>query len=322
MTTIKVYFDGLMQYPQHTQSNAAFRRLVAVGQIKAVNKDSVKNSLHALLCHDYGLNLSGDCPIAALTQLGEFNEATDATSYWLLASPVHLTLQRDFFSMTEVLTLSEAESLAFIANLNAHFADDGYVFSLTPSLQWLLTVPKKHELLTTPLAQVVGQDTRAYLPKGTDAAWAAQLTNEIEMLLFEHPSNQAREARGELAINSIWLSGTGVLPAAPNNKASRSIYADNGFAKGIARRTQLPLMAMPQSITQLLSHHKIQGDRSETIIWIDGKETQHDWFTEILQLLRRRKLCKTQLYFDWQGSVVELSLTQWDVWRFWRKSAK
>ncbi len=29
------------------------------------------------------------------------------------------------------------------------------------------------------------------------------------MLLYTHPINAAREARGELAVNSFWLSGTG-----------------------------------------------------------------------------------------------------------------
>ncbi len=34
------------------------------------------------------------------------------------------------------------------------------------------------------------------------------------MLLYTHPINAAREARGELAVNSFWLSGTGPTPVA------------------------------------------------------------------------------------------------------------
>jgi hypothetical protein len=41
-----------------------------------------------------------------------------------------------------------------------------------------------------------------------------RLQNEVQMLLHEHPINQQREQKGLLAVNSFWLSGTGVSQAA------------------------------------------------------------------------------------------------------------
>jgi hypothetical protein len=35
------------------------------------------------------------------------------------------------------------------------------------------------------------------------------------MLLHEHPLNQAREARGELPVNSVWISGIGRASGTP-----------------------------------------------------------------------------------------------------------
>lgn len=323
MTTIKVYFDGLAQDSLHLQDSSALHQLLTLGQSRLGN--TATQSLQGLLCHDCGLNDATDCPVAALTQFGEFDAPIDTTSYWLLATPVHLTLQRDFFSMTGALTLSSTDSLSLIASLNAHFAENGYVFSVTPSQQWLLKVPKKLELLTTPTSQVIGRDTRPYMPKGADAAWVAQLTNEIQMLLFEHPINQAREARGELAMNSIWLSGTGTLPEMPDTKANKSIsnksiYSDHVFAKGVAKRSQLPLFAMPPSIDQLLAHIKMKEQNTvEAIIWIDLAKTQHDWFAQILRLLHKRELKHITLYFELSGKVLQLTLSHWDIWRFWRK---
>jgi hypothetical protein len=320
MTKIKVYFDGLTHDSPLLQDRSALHNLLTLGQSRLTNANTATQSLQTLLCNDCGLNVSSDCPIAALTHFGEFDTHLDVTTYWLLATPVHLTLQRDFFSMTEALALSNADSLSLIAHLNAHFADNGYVFSLTPSLQWLLTVPNKRELLTTPISQVIGRDTRPHMPNGADTAWAAQLTNEIQMLLFEHPINQAREARGELAMNSIWLSGTGTLPDMPDTKPNKSIYTDHEFAKGLAKRTQLPLFAEPQSIDQLLTDSKMRARNTpESILWIDLANTQHNWFAEILLLLRKRKLKQMHLYFDLSGKVLELTLSHWDIWRFWRR---
>lgn len=321
MTTIKVYFDGLTQDSRHLQDGSALHQLLTFGQVRVSNTNTATQSLQELLCNDCGLNNdAADCPVAALAHFGETDASSNTTTYWLLVTPVHLTLQRDFFSMTATLTPSNADSLSFIASLNAHFADDGYIFSLTPSQQWLLKLPQRRKLLTLPCSQVIGRDTRPYMPKGEDVTWAAQLTNEIQMLLFEHPINQTREARGELAVNSIWLSGTGALPETLGSITSKSIYADNAFVKGVAKLAKLPSFAMPQSIDQLLTHIKIEGKSTvETIGWIDIADTPNDWFTEILQLLRKRKLKRIQLYLERSGKVLELTLTDWDMWKFWRK---
>ena len=40
-----------------------------------------------------------------------------------------------------------------------------------------------------------------------------RLQSEVQMLLYTHPINAARESRGELAVNSFWLSGTGCTPS-------------------------------------------------------------------------------------------------------------
>ena len=36
----------------------------------------------------------------------------------------------------------------------------------------------------------------------------------MQMLLYTHPLNDLRQSRGQLPVNSFWLSGTGALPAA------------------------------------------------------------------------------------------------------------
>ena len=59
---------------------------------------------------------------------------------------------------------------------------------------------------------VHGQHADQFLPAGEGAArWHARM-NEIQMLLNQCPINEAREARGEAAVNSVWFWGAGALP--------------------------------------------------------------------------------------------------------------
>ena len=67
--------------------------------------------------------------------------------------------------------------------------------------------------------RVAGQDLSAYLPRAQAgqpaspaAAWQSLLA-QVQMQLYNHPVNNAREARRQPTINSIWLDGVGALPA-------------------------------------------------------------------------------------------------------------
>jgi hypothetical protein len=51
------------------------------------------------------------------------------------------------------------------------------------------------------------------MPRSDAARLVRRLQNEMQMLLYTHPINDARAARGAPAVNSFWLSGTGDLPA-------------------------------------------------------------------------------------------------------------
>lgn len=133
-------------------------------------------------------------------------------AYWLFAAPVHMLLGRDSFFLSDQapLPLTSDESTALIASLNQHFAQDGYHFYLLNDI-WFLGLDTKPHISTTPVDQVVNQDIADYLPKGDDALIWAKLQNEVQMLLFSHPVNSAREAQGLPAMNSLWCHGLGEI---------------------------------------------------------------------------------------------------------------
>jgi hypothetical protein len=149
-------------------------------------------------------------PNAALAWQRAGNEV--GNSFWLYAVPVHLVLQRDSFSLAEPvpLPLESDEIDALTTALNKHFEADDLKFFWHGKL-WILRLAQNPYLHTNAPEAAINKDISAYLPKGEGAIKWAAFTNEIQMLLFEHPVNLAREAKRMPAINSIWCHGLGQI---------------------------------------------------------------------------------------------------------------
>ena len=138
------------------------------------------------------------------------NEAGSA--YWLYAAPVHLVLQRDTFSLAAPvpLALESEESAALTAALNKHFATDAKQFFWHENT-WFLRLDANPNIQTTAPQAALNKNISAYLPTGEGATKWAGFQNELQMLLFDHPVNLAREAKRLPAINSVWCYGLGQL---------------------------------------------------------------------------------------------------------------
>jgi hypothetical protein len=149
-------------------------------------------------------------PNAALAWQQAGNEAGSA--FWFYAAPVHLVLQRDSFSLAAPasLPLEKAEADALTAALNKHFDTDGMQFFWYETT-WFLRQENHPNIQTHAPEAAINKDISAFLPTGEGAIKWASFTNEIQMLLFEHPVNQAREAKKLPEINSIWCYGGGQL---------------------------------------------------------------------------------------------------------------
>ena len=144
----------------------------------------------------------------AWQQLG--NEAGSA--YWLYAAPVHLVLQRDSFSLAAPapLSLESDESDALTAAFNKHFEADNMPFFWHQN-RWFLQLHNNPNIQTTAPQAAINKDIAAFLPTGKGAMQWAKFQNEIQMLLFEHPVNIARECKRLPTINSIWCYGLGKI---------------------------------------------------------------------------------------------------------------
>ena len=156
------------------------------------------------------------------------------------ADPVHLALARDHLVVMPLPSpLSDAEADALIESANAVVAPDGVRVERV-SGHWFLRAPRRWAIDAVAVADAAGAPLHEVLPSGNDAPVWLRLLNEIQMSWHVHPVNEAREARGEPPVNSLWLHGGGAwspLPTLPYT----AVHSDAPDIRGIAAATGTPL---------------------------------------------------------------------------------
>lgn len=130
---------------------------------------------------------------------------------WAWVTPAHWQIGTDHIQMTDpaTLQLAEQESQTLMLAMAPWFAQDGIElrFDRTPG-RWLARGAPLAELASASLDRVVATDLAPWMPA---TAALRRLQNEMQMLLYTHPVNDARSARGLPTVNSFWISGSGVL---------------------------------------------------------------------------------------------------------------
>lgn len=115
----------------------------------------------------------------------------------------------------EQLGLDAAQERALLAIVAPWLAQDGITLTYHAPLRWLACGSTLADLHTASLERVQGRDTSHWKPQGTQARWLQRLHTELQMLLYNHPFNDERSARGLLPVNAFWLHGAGQLDALP-----------------------------------------------------------------------------------------------------------
>ena len=133
---------------------------------------------------------------------------------WAWITPCHWAMGHLHATLSDpaALALHEDESRDLLALMQPYFETDGITLHyLTPG-RWLAEGELFRNLPTASLDRVLARNVDAWLPDSQPAAPLRRLQNEMQMLLYTHAFNDAREARRQLPVNSFWISGTGDLP--------------------------------------------------------------------------------------------------------------
>jgi hypothetical protein len=110
------------------------------------------------------------------------------------------------------LQLDAEDSRALLEAMKPYFEEDGITLAYDAPLRWLARGEIFRTLPTASLDRVMGRTIDGWLPAGDAARPVRRLQQEMQMLLYTLPLNDARQRGGLLPVNSFWVSGTGALP--------------------------------------------------------------------------------------------------------------
>jgi hypothetical protein len=239
-------------------------------------------------------------PMAAITRQ---RDAGDAVLHqWLRADPAHVRADMTGARVLAIgeLGLTQDEAQALVAPLRPLFGDLGFQLSAPVPSRWYVAMPVEARLPTfSPPDQVLGDDLFTHLPDGPDGRRWRALLNEAQVLLHNHPVNEARVAAGKPAVNSLCFWGAGRLP-----DHVRCLYT--GLSSPDAELLSLAQLA---GIT-----NKADGPQL-----LDLRQAR-DWPAVELRLLPGlRDLGGDEVQLDFADGA-RFSLKSAQRWRFWRRA--
>jgi hypothetical protein len=145
------------------------------------------------------------------------------------------------------------------------------------------------------------------------------------MLLYEHPANEARESSGEVAVNSVWLSGGGLMPQSPGTQRpvmqspvaqgeANLILADSAFYHGLAKSAEETYQGLPLSLDDVLNHSvqhiRLQLPTANTLVWFDMLKAA----------LKAKKIKQLTLNIGFYEKSIIVEIKPIDTYKFWRSN--
>jgi hypothetical protein len=264
-------------------------------------------------------------PAGALTLLGCGGDPGEAS--WARADPVHLRVMRDHLIVvpSEAFGVSREEAEALCDALNRHFTGT-LSLSACDARRWCARLSEAFPIDAGSALELAGQALD--LARGA-GRWHAVL-NEAQMALHEHPVNEAREMRGEPAVNSIWLWGAGRVPRGAECPW-QSVAADDPAALGAARLAGARQRALPRSAQDWLERLPEDGRHLAVLDALRAplalaKETVHaeiealerDWFEPLLAALRDGRIGMVTVHVPDGAEGFSCETIRGDLRRFWR----
>lgn len=248
-----------------------------------------------------------------------------AEGYWLCADPVNLQLQRAQVMLLPELELDQAEADALCASLNEHFAGMGLSFHAPQPQRWYVRAAEAAQATMYPLSQVVWRDVKPFQPQGADALHWQRIATETQMLLYAHPVNQAREARGELPVNSLWLWGGGQATRlqGPFDEVGGDSALGAAFAQtaGIhqAGSLQALLDGKGGSGLWICAAPGVAQQRGDYHAWREAAQSVEQEFAQpLLHAVRTGRVQRLTLEVLQAQGTRRFELTPGSAWKLWR----
>lgn len=184
-------------------------RLLGQMHLQQTRVDEESERPHPLLPHERVLAQARGWPDPGPWPQAAHDSGLPGAQAWL--TPCHWQVGMDTVVMhpPESLQLVEDESRQLLQAMQPWLQEDGLQVQWHSTLRWLAHGPLLETVCTASLARVSGANIRPWLTDGSLPPALRRLQSEMQMLLYQHPVNDARLARGQLTVNSFWVHGAG-----------------------------------------------------------------------------------------------------------------
>lgn len=253
---------------------------------------------------------------APVCALGQGSEQTGGD--WLHAEPIHLVAGLNEVTLVPLqpdsrLTADERDALT--PTLQAHVAAEDWSLRPLGNDAWLVGTAGNFAVSTVTAEFARRADWTVALPHGPGAGRVRRVMTEMQMLLHEHPVNEARAARGLPVVNSLWLWGGGQAVSAGMDIPS-ACAGDSDYLRGLCRLNawQAPLRAI--SAAEVLA---LASAGPATVCVLDEiglVEFERHWLMQFVEALRDNRFQRLELIVDeWL-----ITIDRWRLRRFWRRN--
>jgi hypothetical protein len=267
---------------------------------------------------------------------------------WACVEPVHLHVAHDHLILSDPASLALCEhDAATLYAVARPLLEEAGVHVQAPTLRrWYLSGDMFGSLAGASPLRASGRSIEIWLPHDTrtgkrSRVWM-KLQNEIQMAWFGHPVNEAREARGLPAINSLWFHAQGTLRPAVSHYAL--VLSDAVATRGLALAAQTPCADVPADFAALTAiapqnTPDAASDARRTVLlelapcaaafaaqdwqrWRAGfAALERSWFAPALAALTAGNLAEIRFTLCGDTSTATLRTTRGDLRRFWRRRA-
>lgn len=267
-------------------------------------------------------------PLGNLRRLGEpALPAPEANVNYLCADPVNLHFAREHLLLSALpedeITAAEADAL--VASLNAFFlplGDDIAGFEVATPERWYLKLTKVPQTQFFALDDVIGRPVSHFMPEGADSRSWQRLSNEVQVLLHNHPINQAREAAGRRPVNSVWLWGDGDALSVPTRLPAR-VLSNSLLGRGLARSLGVACSdatGLPDGDAVIVLDELLRpGLFLELGTWREHlRRIEQVWFAPLLAAMKARRVTHLHIVAPGDRASLEITLRPSDCLKFWR----
>lgn len=285
------------------------------------------------LCKEFNVaKQQNDWPIAPLTLLTDAPAlAKTSKDFWMRADPVHLRIEQNHIMLADSqafqISIEEAEQI--VQDLNHNLGNHDFSFFPLHPDRWYIRTPKAPEIFTHTLSHVTCKNINNFLPTGSESIAWHKIFNEIQMLLHEHPINQARESRRELTINSVWFWGGGNMPQSTKSPYTH-VWSDDDLPHAFAlasntNHSKLPVDAQVWLQTQISGNHLVILDAlhekakyRNAYSWRDTLgDMEKNWFSPLYTALKKGKINQLTITALNETASQSFVIKRSDLWKFW-----